>query len=578
MKKITGSIVDAKFALIGFKVKGTGKDFGELGTTQIEKIVSLNYMMKTNFNNSQAYFNNGSITEKGGFHIRNLPMQMYSGGVFTNIKNTITLTSRYVHENENIGFGVLLGDTLEEKYKYNDVIKLTELFKPINFIVRVNEKGKVYIAGKPGYPLSSLPEIPLGNAGTNKKTKSGAKESTPVTGNLINDIDIIDIFEFVKSYNGFIINFKDSDYVATGDTYEKKNERFKSLDIGEVANPDLVLSETKFNASCRFKNPGIVTIDNDSDQPVFAGATNNMIYTYVYRTKNIFYNGENHMKKLGIIVPDDAVDAVYDKFGKSLAVIEITDKKVISIVNQLINWKNSRIFEVDVSKLALISPNKYDSYILDDMGIYKNTLNLAEAKLCMIYVRGALKQLASMGYVAPPKNKEIAQQFVLRTPEEIDKIIDAGVNVFDGSFNEPGETVYNKDKPKDKAPEVRYIIEGLDPKNYNYSKLLDPDKCPDAVAKMIDRLQDVGTINDKAKILNSMQVELEKVQYSAIRKLWFHKTSMWLKANKLGVHKDDAGHWELNDKKRTTAICYDNTLPKCKGLQVLLLNTDIIGK
>ena len=193
-----------------------------------------------------------------------------------------------------------------------------------------------------------------------------------VTGQIVNDIDIFDVFNFVKKYNGFIIKFVDTKYEATGDTYEKANDKFKSLGIGEVASPIISFNETKFNANCKFKVPGVISIGNSTEGPVFAGASN-VVYTYIYRTKNIFYNGENRLSKLGIIIPEEAQKELYDIFSKSLAILEVNDQKVISIVNQLINWKDSKIFEVDVSKLALIAPSKYDNYILSNMELYQNT-------------------------------------------------------------------------------------------------------------------------------------------------------------------------------------------------------------
>lgn len=573
--KLINTIVDANFNLIGFMVRGKAREFGEMGTEQTERPLSIRGLMNNKFNNNQAYFGDGKITEKGKFHINQLEMLMNTGDTFNKIDNTITLTSRFVHENENIGFGVNLGGIHDDNIKYNDVIKLAELFKPTNFITKINDHGKIYIAGKPGSPLSSLPTHVIGEAGTNKKTKSGAKKATPVSGKVINVLDIFDVFDFVNANNGFIINFAGTEYKATGESYEKANEKFTSLGIGEVGSPRLTFNETKFNATCRFKNPGVIYLENKTEGPVFAAASS-PVYTFIYRSKNIFYNGEHHLNKIGIIIPESAVNELYDRFSSSMAIMKVNDSNVIQIVNRLINWKNSAIFEVDVSKLALISPNKYDKYILDDMEIYRNTLKLATAKISMIYVRGALKELAGYGYVSPPKNRPIVSQFALKTEKELKELIMAGINIYDGSFTEPGETVFNKNSTKDANPEIRYIIEGLDPKNFSYDKLTNTDKCPDNVAKLIATVQGVTNFDERAKLLNSIMVELEKSQDEALKSLWLHKTSMWLKNDKLGVHKSDADHWTINTKKRTKATCYDNTIPNVKGLQILLSNIDLI--
>ena len=476
--KLTGAIIDANFNLIGFKVSGKAKDFGEMGTEKVERVISIGHLMNIRFNNFQAYFCDGRITEKGNFHVNQLQLfRMDGSGELTKVPNELWITSRYVHNNENVGFGVKFGDGTENKYKYADVLKLAEIFNPMNFVTRVNANGRIFIAGKAGYPLSALPVHNMGDPGTNKKTKSGAKPVTPVTGQKINEIDIFDVFDFVNKYNGFIINFAGSEYKATGETYEKVNDNFKSLGVGEVGNPYLTFNETKFNATCRFKNPGVITITPDGTGPVFAGVAS-AVYTYIYRSKNIFYNGEHHMTKIGLILPSEAEADLYNIFSSSMAIEEVTDANVIAVVNRLINWKNSRIFQVDVSKLALISPHKYNKYIMDVDELYRVVLKFSTAKISQIYVRGALKELAGFGYVAPPKNRPIAQQFALKSEKELSELIMAGVNIYDGSYNEPGETVRNSGAASsDTIPEVRYIIDGLDPKNYSYAKLTDSDKC-----------------------------------------------------------------------------------------------------
>lgn len=573
--KLTAMIIDPNKTLIGFLVLGKASEFGEMGNEQYERPLSIKYLMDIKFNNRQAYFSNGIITEKGGFHINQLRMVVAKGDTMEDFPNSIELTSRYVHNNENIGFGVKFGDGSENRYKYADVMKLAELFKPVNFVVKTNDAGKQFIAGKTGSPLGNLTVIEIGDAGTAKRTKSGAKPVSPVTGKMVNDIDIMDVFDFVNKYNGFIINFANTEYQATGEYLESASDKFKSLGIGEVGNPILEFNETKFNATCKFRNPGVVQIGPTNPGPVFAGVANNMVYTYIYRSKNIFYNGEHHLTKLGIIIPNKAVEELYNLFSSSMAITEVTDTKVIEIVNRLINWKDSKIFEVDTSKLSLISPKKYDNYIMDDEGVYRETLKLAKAKIAMKYVRGALKELAGFGYVTAPKNRPIAAQFAMKSEEELKNIIMAGIDIYTGAFTEVGEKTANKNAKTDAVPEVSYIIDGLDPKNYDYKKLTTTDKCPPAIAIMIDKVNNEEDLIKKSKLLNDMMVELERNEREAKRAIWMHKTCMWLKANKLGVHKGDAANWEINTKKRTKATCYDCKLPKVKGLQLLVMNTDI---
>lgn len=582
--RLTKMIINPNKVLIGFVVKGKPSEFGQIGSNNepIETPSTLAHLWNMKFNNSQALFSNGTITEKGRFHINQLPMVMsMPDGQMVPVENTIELTSRYVRDNENIGFGVRFGNGDENKYKYSDIIKLSELFRPVNFVIKVNTSGKMFIAGKTGSPLSSLPMVVIEGTSDAKKTRSAAKPAVPVTGGgLVNDVDILDVFEFVDSLNGFIINFEGTKYEATSDKVESAPDAFKPLGIGEVGSPHLDFNETKFNASCKFKKPGVIEVTSSapSTTPTFAGtAHSQLVYTYIYRSKNIFYNGEHHLSKIGLIIPASAEHDLFEKFSRSMAIMEVTDEKVIDVVNRLINWKDSKIFEVDTSKLALISPQKYANYILSHADIAKYTLDMARAKIGMKYVRGAVKELANAGFVAAPKGRSIAPQFAMKSEAELSALVDAGIDVFTGALNLRGT-----EKPSGKAgestpvAEVSYIINGFDPKNFTYDKIVkSPEKNRPEINNLVAKVNGVEDFTERARLLQQITVELEKREYAAKRALWLHKTSMWLKAGKRGVHHDDAASWTVNTGKRTKATCYDCIDPAAKDLQLLVLNTDI---
>ena len=109
MVKLTHLIVDTNYRLIGFVAEGKAREFGELGNSKICRPVTLKYLFDTNFNNKQISMSRGTIIEKAGFKLNDLHMLMLQGGEYKDIDNTITLTKRYVKDNENIGFDVTLG-------------------------------------------------------------------------------------------------------------------------------------------------------------------------------------------------------------------------------------------------------------------------------------------------------------------------------------------------------------------------------------------------------------------------------------------------------------------------------------
>ena len=573
--KLTHTIVSKDFNLVGFRISGTSKEFGGIGNAKVENNFTLKYLMNAGFNNSQVFIGNNKITEKGSFHINQLPMLVYTDDKtdLISFDNRITLISRYVHKNENVGFGVKFGDGTTNAYRYAAVIKLSEIFKCENFLIRTTEKGRVYIAGKNGSPLTDLPVVEVGDPGTAKRTKSSAIESGAVTGKMTNDVDILDIFDFVKNCNGYIINFKGTEYKATGE-YTAAGDRFMSLGIGEIASPSLSFNETKLNATCRFKNPGVVNIGEATDGPIFAG-TQNVVYTYVYRSKNIFYNGEHHMEKVGIIIPEDRTAELFDKFGRSLVITEVTDANVIKAVNSLINWRGSKIFSVTVNKTALISPTKYNSLILDSHKLYEEVLKLCTVKIALIYARGAVRKLAEEGYKGTPKNRDIAPQFKNKTEAELAELAAIGINIYDGSYAAPGDKVYGGKSDASQDVEIRYIIDGLDPKNYTYAKLENPDKRPNGMESLFNSIDTIMNSHraDGITLINEIIKTYEKHEYETLRTLWMHKAAMAMATDKAFVHSHDKNDWEINISKRTKATCYD-----CKsaaGLQVLLTNIEM---
>lgn len=576
--KLVGIITDKNLTLMGFKAQGKESEFGGMGAKKVEQTLTLNYLHKIKFNNTQAYFNGTVIQEKGSFKLSGLPMYVYDGQDLNPVNNTIKLAARYVYMDQNVGFDAIIGDSINKKLKYADVIKLTELFRPVNFVVRIQSNGKQYIAGKSHQPISELPIVEIGEYGvTAKRTKSGATSIGPVTGaKLVNEVDILELFEFIGKYNGYVIKFPDTKYEATGETVEKANEAFTSIGIGEVGDPRLVFNATKFNASCRFRNPGIINISTGAEGPIFAGSTV-PVYTFIYRSKNIFFNGEHHLTKIGVVLPNSAVDELYRVFGTSMAISEVTDEKTVSVVNRLINWSDSKIFEVDVSKLALISPNNWSRYIMSYEDIYKNTLALSILQIRMKYGRRALKDLNEAGFTTIPRGRHLAPQFALKSQTELEQLINAGIDVFTGAYTEPGSVTSNPHAPAtDASVEVSYIVDGYNPANYDYKKLTTKrDAAPPQVLSFMNKVESIADLAERARYLSSemdaMGIEEEKIK----RALWLHKTSMWLKADRRGVHMGEDKVWEINTKKRTKATCYDCKSPDAKGLQLLVINTDI---
>lgn len=569
MIKLTHLIVDEAYRLIGFIGEGKARDFGEISNEKITRPISMKYLFDTNFSNKQIAVRKGIITEKEGFKLNQLPMQMLTNNSYVPISNTITLTKRYVQDNTVVGFGVTIGENLNGKFTYENTIKMCDMFRPTNFVIRYGANNKRFIAGKAGMSLNSLPTETIGEVSKAKRTKSAAKEVDNVTGNFVTEVDIMDLYNFIRSVNGFIINLPGSSYKATTQSSPAAKE-FVPFNIGEVGTPWLDFNETKFNISCNFKKPGAVAVE------LHPGRLTNVI-TFVYRKKNIFFNGDNYIKKLGVVVPNSADDELKARFGKSMSFTEITDVGMTQPISMLIAQQNVKFYEVDTSKIGLIAKSKLDSMILSTPDLYRKVLQLTQYKFTLKYLNGLVKDLKnSGGFTSGEKPKDIAPQFAAMTNEELMTLTENGIDVYTGAYTIKDEGHKTSGVAKDESVEVAYEIEGCVPKSMTYAQMVaSPDKVPEFLSVLMANFESITDFNERGLKAREAIDRLEKEISALKRDLWMHKCAMYLKSNKSSVHSHDAKNWELNTKKRTKAKCYNCKQKGYEKLQLLVSNIDI---
>lgn len=568
MIKLVSMIVDPSYKLIGFVGEGKEKEFGGMSNAKTSRPISMRYIFDTGFSNKQIAVRKGQIIEKDGFKLNSLSMLMLENNEYKPVNNTIALTTRYVKDNENIGFGVVIGGTIPAKFTYENVIKMCDIFKPENFIVRYKD-DKRFIVGKPGYPMSALPVEVVGSTSDAKRVKPTTKKVSGITGGFVNDVDILDLYDFIRSVSGFIINLPGTAYKATTESAAVAKE-FVPFNIGEVGTPWLDFNETKFNVSCNFKKPGAVALEL---QP---GKLTNVI-TYVYRRKNIFFNGDNYISKLGVVIPMDAEKELIDKFGRSMSFTPITDPGVIRPISMLIAQTNVKIYEVDTSKIGIISNGKLDSLILSTSEVYKNVINLTQNKIVTKYLNGLCKELKeTTGISAGEKVRDIAPQFAAMSDEELMKLTENGIDIYSGAYTVKDESRKTSGVSGEDTVEVAYAVAGLSANSLTYKQMVaGGDKVPNFLATVISRFNSISDPSERGIKAREMLDMLEESTSKIKRTLWLHKCAMYIKSNKSSVHGNDKRNWELNVKKRTKAKCYNCKLKGMTDLQLLVSNIDI---
>ena len=321
--RVVKTIVNDRRELIGFVVEGRDLDLGGFTTATVQKPIPLHVLRENGFSNRQIDVMARGIKEKGKFRLNELPMMVLVDNKLVPVDNSMTLTHRFIQNNEVVGFTIGFGDGSKANYTYQNTMRLSFWFKPTNFIVSRSANKKHYIYGKPGVlKLEELPTTDLskrvskGNSGGQKRQEQNTKKkrikpaAQPVqkTGKFVNVVDIIDIYDTLRKCDGLVIHLPDEEYeAASGSGYTAADE-FVPLGVGEYAPPVLIFNKTKLNANASFRKPGTVNVDfNGVKTPV---------QTFTYNTKSIFLGGENYIKRFGVAIPEELAEEFMNNFER----------------------------------------------------------------------------------------------------------------------------------------------------------------------------------------------------------------------------------------------------------------------
>lgn len=589
MIKLAKSIVNQQRSLVGFMLEGREKDFGGMSNNTVTQAITIKELINRKFHNKQIAVVNNRILEKDNFKINSLPMLVFTGTEYIPVDNSISLTKRFVQNNENVGFEVKFADGTTNNFKYENIINLTNWFKPANFMIRTSSTNKMFISGKPGcMKLSDLPVVTLGEESKAKRTKSGAKEKVEtITGALPSGFDILDVYDFINGCGGCIIKLPSEKYIGKTPGIEENDKEagFTSLGIGEVASAIPLYNAAKLNVNAGFKKVGIVNVKLNKQQ---VGIT-----TFTYRAKSIFANGENKISKFGIAVPIDKEDQLVKSLGASLALTKLTDEAVTKPLSQVIDAESLVFYTVDTSHIDLISPKKQHESIMSATELAellkrRFLLNLV-TKFCSPKT-GLIKELKTVNgddVIESAMGKKLFGIFATMAPEYIETIKEAGINVYDGSFDTFKVTGYSP-KPKkagddedaDTDVSIEYTLKGYDAGKISYKVIKDAalnndtTKVPAEVINLAKAILAIKDPKKQAKVALEKFKEAEREFNETTKKLWMHNASMYLLGEKTKIFTHEKGKWTIDAGSRIkTATVYQcNLVPgliaKVNGVNV----------
>lgn len=582
--KVTGIIVSNRLQLTGLMIQGTGQQLGDIdGLNEVKhKVLSLEVLAKLGFKNHQL-----EVTPTGKiaiisqtFKLNKLDSFMVTNNGLFMFDSSIVLTKRYTVKGKTVGFDAEI-DSLNFKkpLKIEQLIYLSSYMNNANYRVVNYDNGTKAVALKFG-------ELPIQELSATRKKKAVNKVvETPKVESVKQvkeEVDIIDLFDFLAQSDSFIVKLPENNYVATNKKKVEIGDGFQALNIGEVADPYLTFPVSKMNANARFKKPGIVAVDG-MPMPLFS---------YTHTEKHLFYNGKSHIGKLGILLKKEATANLNSYFGNNLEFTEITDKNRIKPLANITGNKleNVSMFEINTANLKFLAKDK--NFLLSNKEIKDLQIELYKLELQakLVSSRGKLVKEAAAKLTDKEKEKisgkELFAMFKGMDESALESIKEAGISLYTGEYlirtaiaSSDGTASETKSSDEKLDIEVSYTVSGYNSKSLTYDKILklydeNISKLPRDVVILINTLLCFKTDYDKVKFCYKKSKELDKKIYQIRRKLWLHKCQMIVLGNGK-MHQHDKKLWVNIPTKKKTGIDYQCKETGCEDLIITCINTSI---
>lgn len=452
--KLLKSLIGVDGGLVGFIVEAKEREINKESnsTNKVIQPLPLQTIIQLRPRSSQFSVNNGAMLCKQNFKINSLPMAVIdNNNNITDISNEITLVSRILVDGKIKGFRVKLPNGNQTPFKYQEVISLTNWYKPTNFTVR-NKDGKLYIAGLKGQSLTNLPEEEMTNdktTGKKARTSSKAVDKKEVEGRpVIKNTDILSLFDLVRGCNGVIIKLKEDKYTHTTELSQKTDSAFHYLNNGEVGSAKLDFGETKLNATVNFKKPGYVQL---SSMPT-------VLYSFTWSKKSIFVNGANNMSKFGIGVTSEVADTIKQVYGEELIAKKLDD---IDVLKTLTLRNDLEYFEISADKLELMTPEHAQTFINSNInaeiintakGIYNCKMQQKIGKQFKENLEAILGEQTVLQI--HKANSKLFGLYNGLDGDTLKELKELGINVFTGAFDKKQEMTTEEKENVNKAPTI----------------------------------------------------------------------------------------------------------------------------
>lgn len=593
MIKLVSTVIDDKLNLIGFVGKGKASDFGGIGSEETFSALTIGQLAQKKFKNNQIIVRpNGVIEENGYFKIYSLPMKQYIDHQLKDVPSTIKLLAQVRQNNKVGGYDTEL---LNEKRRIEtrSIIRLSRYFKPVNFMVRTNSSGKEILAGNNGTRISDLPVVDIGaptrisgkNVVSNKKKENttktvnehGVSLSEPRSEKLEPQVGLIDLYTAIQSNNGFIILFPEDKCQRTTKAYTEESNEFIPMNIGEIAKLDgnsFIFNKTELNASATFKQPGTVMLPSGMN-----------ITTFTLKAKKLINNGKNHIKRIGIGIPDcNGVKTVLNLIGDPARVKEVDNDRQVNTFRMLSGCSNLRVFTMDISDVPLVMEQNLERYVLNSSDLNDTVRNLSSWEFANKFLRagtGLCGELSKeLGKVESAKiaGKTVCKQFSGYKKDVLKEMQECGIDIFTGAYtlvkkvedvqtdNSDKDTSDTVDKAKELIIKIRYYLKGFDLDKWSYSKIkaeYNSESCSipglSVVGGILHMINSGAEKSDIYRSALNIAKQTESMVESLRKKVWLHKYCMYKIGNALEIHSNDSDEWLPVKSRKKTGAVYENS-------------------
>lgn len=555
---VVGTVVDTKSALIGLIFSGKESEFGGVSSQNVERRVPLQNI-PDGLETAEIKIVNRKIELKNGFALSHLQrMEVLAGDKCYPVDNSISLVNTIKNGNNTLGFDVKFGEGTVKRLTTQAISNLSTYFHPTNFVVR-EINGKPAICGKPGtIKIEQLPVIDIGIRNEKKskvsdnKVKKSIKpleEYDEVKGF---DVDIFDIYDYIRTNGGYIVKLPDEKYKSTQGGNTIDYNWFKVDCDVEVAAATPKYGEKKINATLSFRKYGVVTSEETGKQ----------YGTFTFTSKCIFSNGENLMKKIGVLI--DAHKTGFFR-NKLFNAHEVNDAKVMETLGHLVDIKGKVLLSIDLTEVGLLSDNKRKQSILSNEQIKDICIKSYGLKLMSKYlsnsgelIKGLKKRLGTMQY-AELMNGGIYSGFRGKSKEELMDMKSAGINIIGGDYRRymtASDSADADKKDKENDIYIEYIYAGLDYTKVTGKQLVemamtgDTSKVPMGMIKVVNAIEHIKDDKEKVAHAKKIQEQIDAEMAEMNRTMWEHRAAMFLEGRKKYIHTHDKASWIPDEKSK----------------------------